>query len=125
MSMEFSAWFLPYQASNPRTSIPTPIRALRSPLQHSPAGDDAHRRNRAHDQDDQDQCSRPRLLVPIVIRRNSISENLQRQRRGWLIQFQVPKLISESGEQQRGGFSRNASESQHTSGNHASRGGTQ
>src|ERR1039458_786059 len=62
MSMEFSDRFLPYQAFSPRTSIPTPIRALRS-LHHSTAGGDADCRHRAHDQDDQDQRSGPRLFV--------------------------------------------------------------
>src|SRR5580698_8354576 len=32
MSMDFSDWFLPYHAFSPRTSIPTPIRALYAPF---------------------------------------------------------------------------------------------
>src|ERR1035437_8106189 len=124
MSMEFSDWFLPYQAFSPRTSIPTPIRALRS-LHHSAAGGDADGRHGAHDQDDQDQRSGPRLLVPIVIGRNGVGKNLQRERRGGLIQFQVPKLISKGGKQQGSGFSRHPGKRQHAAGDHASRSGAQ
>src|ERR1022692_5111317 len=120
MSMEFSDWFLPYQAFSPRTSIPTPIGALRSPLQHSAAGGDADGRHRAHDQNDQDERSGPRLLVPIVIGRNGVGKNLQRERRGGLIQFQVPKLISKGGKQQGGGFSRHPGKRQHAAGDHSS-----
>src|ERR1019366_10820981 len=124
MSMEFSDRFLPYQAFSPRTSIPTPIRALRS-LHHSAAGGDADGRNRAHDQDDQDQRSGPSLLVPIVIRRNGIGKNLQRERRGGLIQFEVPKLISKSGKQQGSRFSCHPGKCQHTAGDHSRRSGAQ
>ena len=63
-----------------------PYELLRS-LQSSAAGGDAHRRHRAHDHHDQDQRSGPRLLVPIVIGRDGIREDLQRQRRRGLIQF--------------------------------------
>ena len=73
----------------------------------------------------QNQRSRPGLLVPIVIRRDSVSVNLQRQRRGWLVQFQVPKLISESREQQRGSFPSHAGKGQHAAGDDARRSGTQ
>src|SRR5271157_5549687 len=60
MSMDLSARFLPVHA----LQFPRPYWLGHS-LQGSTAGGDAHRRDRRHDHDDQNQRARPRLLVPL------------------------------------------------------------
>ena len=56
---------------------------------------DPHRRDGAHDKNDQNQRARPCLPVPFIEGRNRISENLQRQRRRRLVRLPIPELVSE------------------------------
>src|SRR5579863_3185794 len=75
MSMSYKAWVLPNQAFNFSTLMPTPIKSVRS-LEHTAPGGDAHGAHCSHDQNDQDQGSRPCLAMPFVKRRNCVGEDL-------------------------------------------------
>src|SRR6266511_4295992 len=59
---------------------------------------------------DEHQRAGPRLAMPIVIRRNGIGKNLQRQCGNGLAEAVVPKAISESGEKKRRCFAAHTSE---------------
>ena len=66
------------------------------PLLGSVAHSDANRRHRANDQHDQDQRSGPRLPMPIIIGRERIGINLERESGGRLVRlfdFQIPELV--------------------------------
>ena len=56
---------------------------------------------RQHDQHDQDQCSRPRLAMPVIVGRHGVSEYLQRERGGGSLIFQfqywLPKAVNKNG----------------------------
>src|SRR5437868_3099206 len=89
MEMPCSAWFLPNQAFRSCTLIPT--ATLVSTFQDATTGDDAHRTHRHHDQYDEHQRARPSLAVPLVIGRDGVCKDLQRQSGCRLIRVQVPE----------------------------------
>src|ERR1700758_5257910 len=117
--MSYKACPLPYQAFRLSTWIPTPIlcRSERAAADHITDG-----RNRGDDENNQYQSSSPCLPVPLVIGRNRVHKNLQRQSRRRFVIAKIPELVAECGKQQRRRFSSNAGEGQHDSGYHA-RGG--
>src|SRR5437773_8887599 len=64
-------------------------RSARS-FKHTAAGGDSDCSYGKHDQDDQDQRSRPRLAMPFIKRRDRIGKNLQRERGSGLIHLPIP-----------------------------------
>src|SRR5215470_4672619 len=111
MLISCKAWLLPYQALSLSTWIPTPISGNSS--QGSATHDIAHCGYRTDDQNDKYQGTRPRLPVPVVVRRNGIRKDLERQRGGRLLQPPVPVLVSECREQERRGFPCDSGKGEH------------
>src|ERR1700687_6236521 len=114
--MSYNAWVLPYQAFRFSTLIPTPILCC---SEGTTAYGNAHGRDCSDDKHNEDQRARPRLPVPLVVRRNGVGENLQRERRGRLVGPQIPELVAECREQQRRGFARDPGKGQHDPSNHS------
>ena len=54
--------------------------------------------------------------MPIVVGRNSVGKNLQRQRRDWLTEAVIPESITKSSEKKRRRFAANASQSEQNAG---------
>src|SRR5437868_8188314 len=59
---------------------------------------------------DEHQRAGPGLTMPVVIGRNRIGENLQRERRDWLAKAVIPKPIAERREKKRCRFAAHARE---------------
>src|SRR5690349_1974393 len=62
----------------------------------------------------------PRLTMPILVRRQTVSVDHHRQGRGWLIPTVAPEPVAEGSEQEWGRFARHASERQQHGGQDAS-----
>ena len=71
------------------------------------------------DEQEQDQRARPGLPVPVVVGRNGVVENLQRQRGDGVGQFVRPEAVAEGGEQQRRGFAGHARQREQDAGDDA------
>src|ERR1700688_1894003 len=56
---------------------------------------ETHGSDRSNDENDEHERPRPRLPVPIVIRRKTVGINLQRQSGRRLVDSQIPELIPE------------------------------
>ena len=67
----------------------------------------------------------PRQPVPLVVGRDGVHIDLQRQRRNRLIQLEAPELVAERGKQQRRRLARHPRKRQHTSRNDSRRGRAQ
>ena len=103
--------------------MPTPTSL--PPFKHAAVGTDADQRDRDHDQNDQHQRAGPRQTVPLVVGRDGVDVDLQRQRGDGLVEFEAPELVAEGGEEQRRGLSGDAGEGQHAAGDDAGRCGAQ
>ena len=73
--------------------------------------------------DNQDQRAGPGLAMPVVVGRNGVGENLQRQRGDRFGQIVIPKAVAEGGEEQRRGFAGDARQRQQHAGDDALRRG--
>src|SRR5512145_714868 len=97
--MSRSTWWSPNHALKPLTSIALSIAfsilLLSRPREKSPA--------RAQDQDQEDQHdrARPRLVVPVLVRRDRVGEHLERDGGDRLVEPRLPELVPQRGEQQR------------------------
>ena len=92
----------------------TPFEPRCSARQH-PAGGDI----RGQHQHEQHQAGGPGLPVPVLVRRNRVRVNHDRQRSGGLLQLVRPELVVEAGEQQRRGFAGDARHAQDHAGKDA------
>src|SRR5271154_3372062 len=71
-----------------------------------------------HEQE-QHERARPRLTMPVVVRRNGVSKNLQRHRGDGFGQFVRPMFVAERGEKKRRGFARHARERKQNAGDNS------
>src|SRR5438874_8760336 len=83
----------------------------------SSASENSYQYVNAKDPGDEDERAGPSLPMPIVIRRNCVGKNLQRQRRDRLGQIVVPKTVPESGEKERRGLAADARQCQQNASN--------
>src|SRR5512145_1887978 len=97
--MSRSTWLSPNQALRDLTSIALSIAfsilLLSRPREKSPA----HAQDQDHE--DQDDGARPRLVVPVLVRRDRVREHLERDRRDRLVEPRLPELVPQGGEQER------------------------
>src|SRR5262249_30209036 len=71
------------------------------PLRNGPCTPSSHNSNQyinAKNTGDEQESASPSLSMPIIVGRNGIGKNLQRQRRDRLTEVVVPKTITESSE---------------------------
>src|SRR5215510_9266653 len=106
-----STWALPNHALRSRTTIPSAM-FLSYPRD---AAARCHARRQAYheNQGDQHERPRPRLAVPVVIGRDRVRKDLERQRRDRLVESVVPEAISERREEQRRRLAGDARDSHH------------
>src|SRR5215813_8832443 len=104
---------LPNHALRSRTTIPSAM-GLSYPRQAAArhdAGRQAHQKNQA----DEHERSRPGLAVPVVVRRDRVREDLQRECRDRLVESLMPEAITERREQERRRLTRDARDGDHDS----------
>src|SRR5207244_13612563 len=83
----------------------------------SSSSENSHQYVNAKNPGDENKRAGPSLPMPISIRRNCVSKNLQRQRRNRLGQIVVPKTVPESGEKERRGLASDARQCQQNASN--------
>src|ERR1700745_2787416 len=105
---------LPNHALRSRTMIPSAMRLSypREAAARGDAGREAHHKYQA----DEHERSRPGLAVPVVVWRDRVREDLQRQRRDRLIESLMPEPVAESREQQGRRLPRDARDRDHDAG---------
>src|SRR5512139_2872472 len=99
ITMFRSTWWSPNQALKDLTSIALSIALsillLSRPREKPPA----HAQDQDHE--DQDDGARPRLVVPVLVRRDRVGEHLERDRGDRLVEPRLPELVPQGGEQER------------------------
>src|SRR5205823_15020143 len=80
-----------------------------------PASQESHQYINAKNARDEDERAGPSLAMPIVVRRDCIGKNLQRQGSNRLTKAVIPKSIAESGKKERSGFTAHPGESEQNS----------
>ena len=74
------------------------------------ASQDSYKHINAENSADEHECASPSLPVPVIVGRDRIGKNLQRERRDRLAEAVIPKTIAESSEKQRSRFAAHTSE---------------
>src|SRR5512143_3908706 len=102
--MSRRTWWSPNQAFRALTSIALSIAFSTAfsillffrPREKPPA----HAQDKDHE--DQDDGAGPRLVVPVLVRRDRVGEHLERDRGDRLVEPRLPELVPQGGEQERG-----------------------
>src|SRR5206468_10286269 len=104
----------PNQALSPLTEMPSPM--LTSATAQSAPGREPGRQTGEEDQRDEDEGPGPGLPMPVVVGRDGIGVDLQRQGRDRLVQPLVPEAVAQRGEQERGRLAGDPGRRHHDSG---------
>src|SRR6266436_1189666 len=98
----------------------TKLTIRKTKLDHgrrTPACKNSNHNVNAKNPGDEDEGAGPSLAMPIVVRRDGVSKNLQRQRGDRLTQVMIPKSVPESGEKERRRFAADARQCQQNASN--------